>query len=200
MQASPDSKTRSNHGRLASASSKIHESSCWPVQATPIVSSKVQRIAGPDLSKTTGRGFKGIYKKITNDQEYHPNHKAVWKGTGKKILTFEATLPRAEFFKTPEFVVETKDVKYSQIDSNMQVPNLQKTTARANDEEVPTFMVNLHYLDRVCGHIVPNYKSLKMNNYMTTNFLPLMSSFQSPSKSRMNFQSSKLSSPLGKYN
>ena len=191
-QLSPEAKKQVGTG----IPSQTCESSCWPVQTSPIVHSKIHRIRGPDLSKTTGRGFMGIYSKNQHNREYNPNYKAVWKGTGKKIMKFEATLARREFFRQPDFIVECKNVNYSQVDSNMQVPNLRKTTSRSTDEEVPTFMVSLHYLDRVCGHTVPNYKSLKMNNYMTTNFLPLTSSFDLSSKCKTG---SKNSSPLGKY-
>lgn len=162
-------------GRYQSIPSRT--SRAWPVQASPIVHSKVARISGPNLSKTTDRSIQGIYSSIQHTHDYSPNYKAVWKGTGKKLLRFEATLARREFFKAPEFLVESKNVNYSQLDPNKAVPNLQKTTSRSTDEQVPAFMVNLHYLDRVSGHTMPNYKSLKMNNYMTTNFLPLTSSF-----------------------
>ena len=69
------------------------------------------------------------------------------------------------------------DKNYSQQDPNIFVPDLEKTTSRSNGEPVPSFMVCAHYLDRTCGHVAANFKSLTMNNYMNTQFLPLTSSF-----------------------
>ena len=178
----PECQTPASQDRCQSITSNTFKS--WPVQTAPIVHSKVHRIAGPNLSKTTGRALKGIYSRKELNHEYNPTYKAVWKGTGKKTLKFGATLARRDLFRFPEFTVECKNVNYSQRDPNMQIPNLRKTTSRSTDEEVPAFMVSLHYLDRVCGHTVPNYKSLKMNNYMTTNFLPLTSSFDFSRKGR----------------
>lgn len=192
-----DSNSQGPKDRSIQTPNRVHERCFMPFRSVP--AKNAPRVSGPDLARTTGRDFMGIYSRNHHQREYAPNYNAVWKGTGKKILTFNANLPRKEFFKAPEFIIESKDVKYSQVDPKVAIPNLKKTTSRSTDETVPTFMVNIHYLDRVTGHTVPNYKSLKMNNYMNTTFLPQQSSFESPVKSRQGYRPSKTTSPLTKY-
>ena len=102
-------------------------------------------------------------------------------------MSFDMSLPRKPFFKQNAVNVNSKDVKYSQIDANVAVPDIEKTSTRHIGEAVPCFMMNLHYMDRVTGHVVANFKSLQMNNYMNISFLPLTSTFgeklDSPRKS-----------------
>lgn len=192
-----DSNSQDPKNRSVQTANRVHEKCYKPFKSFP--SKNTPRVSGPDLSRTTGRDFMGIYNNNQHQREYNPNYNTVWKGTGKKILTFRANLPRKEFFKAPEFVIELKDVKYSQVDPKVAIPNLKKTTARSTDEAVPSFMVNIHYLDRVTGHTVPNYKSLKMNNYMNTTFLPQQSSFDTRLKSKQAPRHSRTSSPFSKY-
>lgn len=177
---SPDFSKQLPRTELRQFSTDVHEKRFVAFQAFPTVSTRVPRIPVLDIARTTGRNFMSIYNKKQDHHDYSPNYKAIWKGSGKKLLTFDMSLPRRPFYKSPQYKPTMKDVIYSQIDANVAIPNLDKTSSRPGGEAVPTFMINVHYLDRVSGHVVPNFKSLKMNNYMNTTFLPLTSSFGGP--------------------
>jgi hypothetical protein len=174
---SPDFSKQLPRTELKQFATDVHEKRFVAFQAFPTVSSRVPRIPAPDLSRTTGRDFVNHYSSKQDHKDYAPNYKAVWKGSGKQLLSFEAVLPRKPLYQPNAHDFGARDVKYSQVDPNIAIPNIEKTTSRPSERNVPMFMVNVHYLDRVTGHVVPNFKSLKMNNYMNTNFLPLTSSF-----------------------
>ena len=153
---SPDFSKQLPRNELKQFSSEAHERRFVAFQTFPIVSTRVPRVSVPDIARTTGRNFMNIYQKQQETSEYYPNYKAIWKGSGKQLLSFDMNMPRKPFFKPPAFNVKSKDIKYSQIDSNVAIPDLEKTSSRPICEVVPSFMVNLHYLDRVTGHVVPN--------------------------------------------
>ena len=188
---SPDFSRQLPRSELRQFSSDVHEKRFVAFQAFPVISSKVPKVPIPDLARTTGRKFMGIYAQGKSDHEYSPNYKAVWKGTGKKLITFEATLARKPMFKAPDVNLEKLDLCYKQIDNNVPVPNLEKNSPRPNEKMVPSFLVNVHYLDRVTGHVVPNLKSLQMNNFMNSDFMPLTSTFGRGYKSRSVMRSGK---------
>lgn len=199
----PDFSRQLPRNELKQFSSDVHEKRFVAFQTFPIVSTRVPRISAPNIARTTGRNFKNIYQKEKECSEYHPNYNAIWKGSGKQLLSFEMSMPRKPFFKKTSLDVNGKDVKYSQLDANIAVPDLEKTSSRHVGEAVPCFMINLHYLDRVTGHVVPNFKSLQMNNYMNTSFLPLTSSFgenDSPKKSKSTMRGNRTQAFHGKYN
>ena len=174
---SPDFSRQLPRNELKQFSADVHEKRFVSFQNFPIISTRVPRVSAPNIARTTGRDFKNIYQKQQDCSEYHPNYQAIWKGSGRKLLSFDMTMPRKPFFKQKSVNVNSKDVRYSQIDANVAVPDLEKASSRHIGEAVPCFMMNLHYLDRVTGHVVPNFKSLQMNNYMNTSFLPLSSTF-----------------------
>jgi hypothetical protein len=174
---SPDFSRQLPRTELRQFSSDVHEKRFVAFQAFPVISSRVPKVTVPDLAKTTGRKFMGIYNKGQVQQDYSPNYQAVWKGTGKKLVGFEVALPRSPLYRPPQINLEKKDVCYKQIDPNVPVPNLEKNSPRPNEKKVPSFMVNVHYLDRVTGHVVPNLKSLQMNSFMNSEFLPLKTGF-----------------------
>lgn len=199
---SPDFSKQLPRTELKQFSNDVHEKRFVAFQTFPTVSTRVPRIPAPDLAKTTGRNFMSIYNTKQEHHDYSPNYQAIWKGSGKKLLTFDMSLPRRPLYKPPQFNTTMKDVKYSQVDANVAIPNLDKTSSRPVGEGVPTFMINIHYLDRVSGHVVPNFKSLKMNNYMNTTFLPLTSSFgdQESKKSKSTVRARRGNSSHSRYN
>lgn len=197
---SPDFSKQLPRTEMKQFSSDVHEKRFVAFKNFPVVSSRVPRIPVPDISRTTGRNFMGIYNKTHTQQDYSPNYQAIWKGSGKKLLKFEAALGRKPLYKPPEFNQKINDINYRQIDANLTVPNIDKTSSRPNEKEVPSFMVGIHYLDRVNGHNVPNFKSLKMNNFMNTTFLPLTSSFgEKTNKSKSVMRPNKETSSFSNY-
>ena len=199
---SPDFSRQLPRNELNQFSPDVHEKRFVAFQTFPIVSTRVPRISAPDISRTTGRNFMNIYQKQQETSVYHPNYNAIWKGSGKKLLSFDMTMPRKPFHKPPAYNLSSRDVKYSQIDANVAIPDIEKTSARPISQAVPSFMINVHYLDRVSGHVVPNFKSLQMNSYMNTSFLPLTSSFgglESPTKTRSTLRNKRYGSAHSKY-
>ena len=188
---SPDFARQLPRTELRQFSADVHENRFLAFQTFPVISSKVPKVTVPDLARTTGRKFMGIYAQRKTDHEYSPNYRAVWKGTGKKLITFQVALPRKPIFKAPEINLEKLDVCYKQIDSNVPVPNLEKNSSRPNEKMIPSFLVNLHYLDRVTGHVAPNLKSLRMNNFMNSEFMPPRSTFGTSFKSKSVMRSGK---------
>ena len=192
---SPDFARQLPRTELRQFSADVHENRFLAFQTFPVVSSKVPKVTVPDLARTTGRNFMGIYAKCKPDHEYSPNYRAVWKGTGKKLITFQVGLPRKPIFKAPDINLEKLDVCYKQIDSNVPVPNLGKNSSRPDEKMIPSFLVNLHYMDRVTGHVAANLKSLRMNNFMNSEFMPQRSTFGTGFKSKSVMRSGKTHRP-----
>lgn len=197
---SPDFSKQLPRTEMRQFSPNVHEKRFVAFQNFPIVSSRVPRIPVPDISRTTGRNFMSIYNKTQVQKDYSPNYQTVWKGSGKQLLKFDATLGRKPLYKPKEFNFNSTDINYKQVDANLAVPNIEKTSSRPDEQKVPSFMVGVHYLGRVPGHNMVNFKSLKMNNFMNTTFMPLKSSFgELTYKSKSVMRPSKDLSSLSNY-
>ncbi|OMJ73177.1 hypothetical protein SteCoe_28181 [Stentor coeruleus] len=136
---------------------------------SPIALTNTKRVSSPNFSLYKGRDS-SMYPSLQDQPEYNPNYSPIWKNHERGLVAFNKLQGRKE--KRPKSTVLTRDVVYSAIDKKIRSPNLAKATPKPNDPILPAFM--LETVTR--GNIITD-KTLEMNCYKTTNFLPLKSSF-----------------------
>ncbi|CAG9314251.1 unnamed protein product [Blepharisma stoltei] len=152
----------------------VHHNRFIPFDHSPPISTKVQNIRTPDMSKYLGRETFKTYQDLSSQASYDPNYSAVKKNTEKGTIKFNKAQGRPPFHRITKSDIIIDSINYSQIDSKTQSPDLSKSPTKPCDKTLPAFM--LSGTDRnALKHI--SLKTLEMNSYMKSDLLPLSSTF-----------------------
>lgn len=154
--------------------SDVHHNRFVAFDNTPKIFSKTQHVRTPRMSKYLGRESFKMHKDLSEEPSYDANYKAVKHNTEKGTIPFNKSKGRPPFYKITANDVVIDAVNYAQLDSKIQSPNLSKSPPKPCDPTLPAFM--LSGTDRNALKLI-SIKTLEMNSYMKTDFVPLTSTF-----------------------
>jgi hypothetical protein len=137
---------------------------------SPLALTTTRRIPSPNFSLYPGRKKTLMYSSLEDQPQYTPNYTQVWKSTDRGLVAFNKLQGRKDRRPTSQDVA--RDIDYKCVDKKVQSPNLGKAQAKPSDPVLPAFM--LQAVSR--GNSITD-KTLEMNSYKNTEFLPLTSSF-----------------------
>lgn len=139
---------------------------------SPMALTNTKRISSPNFSLYQGRDTSQMYPSLQDHPEYNPNYNSVWSATDRGLVAFDKVQGRKE--KRTNSTNFCRDITYTCVDKKVRSPIMAKTKAKYKDPVLPAFMLGTV----ARGNIITG-KTLEMNSYKTTEFLPLTSTFGS---------------------
>lgn len=147
----------------------VHENRFISYNDRPPCSSRHKPIVSPLFSNCLGRKPQNSFK---TPEEYSPNYSSIKKDTKKGLVPFNKTLGRINLTKPPANTQKEVRIDFSKLDPHISSPSIEKSPPRSIGLALPLFMVNTG--DRGANF---SLKSLEMNKFTDTPFLPLTSTF-----------------------
>jgi hypothetical protein len=147
----------------------VHENRFIAFNDCPASSTKHKRILTPKFSLYLGRRQKLLMASPENNSEsFSPQEKT----SRSVIVPFSKTQGRISLERPSTYSHKLVNIDFSKLDSNILTPSIEKSSSRRNKSNLPLFMVN--FINR--GKNI-SLKSLQMNSYMESQYMPLTSTF-----------------------